>query len=102
MDRLDAIGLGTEQHARQVHVVAADVVEGPAARIQDVTDVGRIVVVIRKPALDGGKGSDAARRDKRANRDPRRMEPVHERLHEVHAGPFRDLRHALRLDGGER
>ena len=45
IDRLDASRLRAEQHARQVHAVAADVVQRAAAGIEDVPDVGGIVVV---------------------------------------------------------
>ena len=56
---LHAVGLGAEEHPRQVDRVAADVVQRSAADREDVPDVGRVVVVIREPALNRGQVADA-------------------------------------------
>ena len=86
IDALHPGRLASEQHPREVHVVAADVVQRPAAELPYVADVQRVVVEVREPAVDGAQSADPAGSHEIAHGDPGRMEAIHERLHEDHAG----------------
>ena len=92
---LDRGRLGAEQHARQVDRVAADVEQRPAARLELVPDVRRVVVVVREPALDRAQPADPAGCDELHGGDPRRVVAVHERLHQPDAGGRAGLDHPL-------
>ena len=97
---LDRAGLGTEQHARQVDRVAADVEQRPAACLELVPDVRRIVVVVREPALDRAQPAEPAGRHDLHRGDPRRVVAIHERLHQPDAGVRAGLDHPLRVGRG--
>ena len=81
--------LGVEQQPRQVDAVAAHVVERAATDLEDVADVGRVVVVVAEPRLDGDQPPDPAAGDELADLLPRRMQAIHERLGQQHALPAR-------------
>ena len=78
-------GLPAEHHPRQVDRVAADVEQRATAVLEDVPDVGGVVVEVREPALDRRHRPDAPARDEVQRRDPGRVVAVHERLHQVDA-----------------
>ena len=61
-----------------------------------------VVVVVREPAVDAHQPPDPARGDQLAGRDPARVQPVHERLHEPDAFGLADGDHVGRLIGVHR
>jgi hypothetical protein len=99
---LDPDRLAAEQHPRQVHAVAAHVVQRAAAELADVADVRRVVVVEPEPALDRRQPPDPARGDELADGDPRRMVAVHERLHQQDPGLVGRGDHPLRVGDRQR
>ena len=73
----------------------------PPPASQLVPDVGRVVVEVREPALDRAQPADPAGGDDVADGDPRRVEPVHERLHQPDALRRAGLDDAFRIGRGQ-
>ena len=92
---MDCGWLSVEQHSGHVDRIAADIHQGTTAEGGNVADVVRVIVEVREPDLDGSQFSNCFRTDEIADLRPRRVETVHERLHELH--PFRraDIDHRL-------
>ena len=88
----DVVRFAVEHPAGDVDRVAPDVHQRPAAVRGDVADVVGIDVAVREERLDRQQLADRAVVDERPDPLPQRVEAVHERLHQQHAGARRTRR----------